>query len=138
MVSLIKNWFPLSYTTFRIERLFSLKVRGLQKSQLVNWRKPFSELEKIWKCSLSYPKIPIFYFFHELGKVWKNTQSKTNISKFEFWIYGWIRKSYLCPNLSFTVFENKMMGNSHRNRWLHFKINKNGWDIPFPKISRIY
>ena len=33
--------------------------------------KLFSELEKIWKCSLGFSKIPIYYLFYELGKTWK-------------------------------------------------------------------
>ena len=42
----------------------------------------------------------------------------------------------LCLNLSSTV-ENKM-GNSHKSGWLHFKLNINDWDIPFPKVLRMY
>ena len=48
----------------------------------------------------------------------------------------WMSWENLCPNLSFTV-ENKM-GNSHKRGWSHFKLNINDWDIPFPKILRIY
>ena len=43
--------------------------------------KLFSEMEKIWKCSLGFSKIPICYLFYELGKTWKYTQPQTNISK---------------------------------------------------------
>ena len=42
----------------------------------------------------------------------------------------------LCPNSTFTV-ENKM-GYSHKRGWSHFKLDINDWDIPFPKILRIY
>ena len=48
----------------------------------------------------------------------------------------WMSWENLCPNLTFTV-ENKM-GNSHKRGWSHFKLNLNDWDIPFPKILRIY
>ena len=43
----------------------------------------------------------------------------------------WMSWENLCPNLGFTV-ESKM-GNSHKRRWSHFI-----WDIPFPKMLRIY
>ena len=74
------------------------------------------------------------HLFHELGKIVKHTQPKTNIPKSKFRIYQWIGKNYskkLCKgkNSSFSV-ENKMM--------LHFKLNINDWDIPFPKILKIY
>ena len=42
----------------------------------------------------------------------------------------------LCPNLSF-IAENKT-GNLHKKGWSHFKLNTNDWDIPFPKLLRIY
>ena len=48
----------------------------------------------------------------------------------------WMSWENLCPNLTFTV-ENKM-GNSHKRGWSHFRLNINDWDIPFPKILRIY
>ena len=48
----------------------------------------------------------------------------------------WMSWENLCPNLNFTV-ENKMR-NSHKRGWSHFKLNINDWDIPFPKVSRIY
>ena len=74
------------------------------------------------------------HLFHELGKIVKHTQPKTNIPKSKFRIYQWIGKNYskkLCKgkNSSFNV-ENKIM--------LHFKLNINDWDIPFPKILKIY
>ena len=48
----------------------------------------------------------------------------------------WMSWENLCPNLTFFL-ENKM-GNSHKRGWSHFKLNINDWDIPFPKILRIY
>ena len=42
----------------------------------------------------------------------------------------------LCPNLAFTV-ENKI-GDSNQRGWSHFKLNINDWDIPFPRILKIY
>ena len=96
--------------------------------------KLFSELGKIWKCSLSFSVIPISHLFHELGKTWKYTQTQTNISKSKCWI--WMICENLCPNLRFTV-ENEM-GDSHKRGWSHLKLNINDWDIPFPKILRIY
>ena len=97
--------------------------------------KLFSELGEIWKCNLGFSKIPISHLLYELGKTWKYTQPKTNMSKSKCWIYGWVGKTYV-GNLSFTV-ENKM-GNSHKRGWSYFKLNINGWDIPFPKNLRIY
>ena len=48
----------------------------------------------------------------------------------------WMSWESLCPKSTFTV-ENKM-GNSHKKGWSHFKLDINDWDIPFPKILRIY
>ena len=48
----------------------------------------------------------------------------------------WMSWENLCPNLTFTI-ENKI-GNSHKRGWSHFKLNRIDWDIPFPKILRIY
>ena len=95
----------------------------------------YSELGKIWKCSLAFSKTRISHPFYELGKTRKYTQPKNNLSKSKLWICAWIRKN-LWPNLSFTA-ENKMR-NSHKKRWPHFKLNINDWDIQFPKILRTY
>ena len=48
--------------------------------------KHFSELGKIWYCSLGLSKPPIFHHFYELGKTWKYiyNQPKTSISKSKF------------------------------------------------------
>ena len=48
----------------------------------------------------------------------------------------WMSLENLCPNLSFTV--GNKMENSHKRGWSHFKLKINDWDIPFPKILRIY
>ena len=48
----------------------------------------------------------------------------------------WMSWESLCPNLSFTV-ENKIR-NLHKSGWSNFKLNMNDWDIPLPKILRIY
>ena len=48
----------------------------------------------------------------------------------------WMSWENLSPNLTFFL-ENKL-GNSHKRGWSHFKLNLNDWDIPFPKILRIY
>ena len=94
--------------------------------------------------------------FNELGKfgnaIWAFQKSQFHIS---LWIEKnleictapghhfkiqmlnlWMSWENVCPNLTFTV-ENKM-GNSHKRGWSHFKLNLNDWDIPFPKILRIY
>ena len=47
----------------------------------------------------------------------------------------WTSWENLYPYLSFAAW-NKM-GNSHKRGRLHFKLNTNDWDIPFPKILRI-
>ena len=106
----------------------NMMARG-QKSQFSNF-----SAKKTWKYNLGFSKIQISHLLHELGKTWKYTQPQTNISKSKCWIYGWVGKT--CPKLSFTV-ENKM-GNSHKKGWSHFKVNINDWEIPFPKILRIY
>ena len=97
--------------------------------------KLFRELGKIWKYNLSFSKIPISHLFYELGKTWKYTQLQTNISKSKM-PNLWLSWENLCPNLTFNV-ENKM-GNSHKRGRSHFKLNINYWDIPSPKILRIY
>ena len=38
--------------------------------------KHFSELEKIWYCSLGLSNIPIFHHFYELEKTWKYIQNQ--------------------------------------------------------------
>ena len=48
----------------------------------------------------------------------------------------WMSWENLCVSSNFTV-ENKM-GDSHKRRWSHFKLNIDGGDIPFLKILRIY
>ena len=119
--SLIKNCF-ISCTTCRTERLSSTSNKtGRQRDfKNPNFQTLLVNL-KIWKCSLNSSKMLIFHLFHELRKSWKYTQTKTNISKFKFWIYGWTEKSYLCSNLSFTVVEKKM-GNSHKKGLSHFNL----------------
>ena len=95
----------------------------------------FRELGKIWKCNLSFSKIPIFHCFHELGK---NLEIYTAPDQhFKIQMLN-LRMSCenLCPNLTFTV--EKKMGNSHKRGWSHFKLNINDWDIPFSKFLRIY
>ena len=96
-----------------------------------------------------WAKIPIFILFSELAKIWKSQFLISLWIKKNLEIYTapdqhfkiqmlnlWMSWENLCPNLTFTV-ENKM-GNSHKRGWSHFKLNINDWDIPFPKILRIY
>ena len=110
----------------------NMMVRGLKKILI---SKLCSKLGKIWKCSLDYSKIPTFHFFHELGKTWKYTQPKTNISKSKLWIYGWTGKIYVLILASLL----KIRWEIHlRKGWSHFKLNINDWDIPFPKVLRLY
>ena len=48
----------------------------------------------------------------------------------------WMNWEKLYPNLTVTV--EKKTGNLHEKRRSRFKLNVNDWDIPFPKILRIY
>ena len=44
----------------------------------------FSEFGKIWKCDLSFSKIPISHLFYELEKSWKYTQPQANFQNTNF------------------------------------------------------
>ena len=92
--------------------------------------KLFSELGKLWKCNLGL--FPSFLWTGKNLEIYKAPDQHFKIPMLNLWM-SW---ENLCPNLSFTV-ENKM-GNSHKRGWSHFKLNINDWDIPFPKILRIY
>ena len=48
----------------------------------------------------------------------------------------WMSWGNLWTNLGITV-ENKME-NSYKRGWSHFKLKISGWDIPFPKILRVF
>ena len=96
--------------------------------------KLFSELGKIWKCNLGFSKIPISYLLW-IGKNLEIYTAPDQHFKIQM-LNPWMSWENWCSNLSFTV-ENKM-GNSHKSAWSHFKLNINDWDIPFPKILRIY
>ena len=87
--------------------------------------KLFSELGKIWKYNLCFPKIPIPISFMN----YTGLDQHFKIPMFNLWM-SW---GNLCPNLSFTVV-NKME-NSHKRGWSHFKLKMNGRDIPFPKME---
>ena len=84
--------------------------------------KLFSALGKIWKCNLSFSKIPICHlFFYELGKAFKYIYSVPD-EHFKIQMLNlWMSWENLSPNLTFTV-ENKME-NSHKRGWSHFKVN---------------
>ena len=83
----------------------------------------FSELGKIWKCNLSFSKIPISHLVHELGKTWKYTQPRPIFQNPNVEFMDELGKLILCPNLTITV-ENKM-GNSYKRGWSHFKLKIN-------------
>ena len=87
--------------------------------------KLFSELENLEMQSRLF-KNPNFPSLLWIGK---NLEIYTAPDQFS-------KPKSLCYNLTFTV-ENKM-GNSHKRGWSHFKLNINDWDIPLPKILRIY
>ena len=72
----------------------------------------FSELGKIWKCNLSFSKIPISHLVYELGKTWKYTQPRPIFQNPNVEFLDELGKLILCPNLTFIV-ENKM-GNSYK------------------------
>ena len=97
--------------------------------------KLFSELGKIWKCNLGFPKIPISPSLLWIGKNLEIYTAPDQHFKLQM-LNLWMNWENVCPNLNFSV-ENKM-GNSHKRGWPHFKLNINDWDIPFPKNLRIY
>ena len=98
--------------------------------------KLFSDSRKIWKCNLSFSKIPISrLFFLWIGKNLETYTAPDQHFKIQM-LNLWMSWENLCPNLTFTV-ESKM-GNSNKRGWPHFKLNINDWDISFPKILRIY
>ena len=91
--------------------------------------KLFSESGKIWKCNLSFSKIPIpiSLWIEKNLEIYTAPDQHFKIEMLNLWM-SW---ENLCPNLSFTV-ENKME-NSHKRGWWHFKLKINDWDIPFPQ-----
>ena len=94
-----------------------------------------SELGKIWKCNLGFSKIlnfPSLLWIRKNLEIYTAPDQHFKIPMLNLWM-SW---ENLCPNLSFTV-ENKME-NSHKRGWSHFKLKINDWDIPFPKVLRIY
>ena len=122
--NLIINWLLSDATCHRAERTSSILIFKLSSD----------ELGEICKCNLGYSKIPIFHFLW----IWKSLETYTAPGQhFKMQMLNlWMSWENLRPNLNFTV-ENKM-GNSHKRGSSHFKLNINGWDIPFPKILIIY
>ena len=98
------------------------------------WKTALTIWPNIWKCNLSFSKIPISHLLWIENNLEKYTAPDQHF-KIQM-LNLWMSWENLCPNLTFTV-ENKM-GNSHKRGWSHFKLNINDWDIPFPKILRIY
>ena len=72
-------------------------------------------MEKNWKYSLDFSKIPIFHLLYELEKASQDQRFKIQISNL------WMNWENSCPNLSFTV--EKKMGNSRKKGWSYFKLN---------------
>ena len=109
----------------------SIKAKGLQKPQfsntLVNWQ----NLD-VQSRLLKNPNFP------SLLSIGKNLEVYTTQDQhFKIQILNlWMNWENLCRNLCFTVENN--LWNSHKKRWLHFKLNIDDWDIPFPKTLRIY
>ena len=89
-----------------------MKASGFQKSQCF---KHFSELAKIWKCSLGFSKFQFSTSFMNLEKTWIHSARPTfEDPNFE----SMDDRENLCPNLSLTV-ENEM-GNSHEKGMITF------------------
>ena len=120
-----------SYWKTTLTILPNMKAKG-QKSQFSN----FSEFGKIWKYNLGFSKIPVSHLIYELRKCWKYSYTGPDRHFKILMLNLWMSWENLCPHLSFTV-KNKM-GNSHKRGWSHFKLKINDWDIPFPKILKIY
>ena len=104
------------------------------KGTKVSIFKLFSELGKICKCNLTFSKIPISHLFINWEKL-ENMHSPGQHFNIQM-MNLWMSLENLCPNLTFTS-ENKMV-NSLKRGWSHFKLNINDWDIPFPKVLRVY
>ena len=113
-------------------RHYLTKYEG--KGAKISIFKLFNELGKIWKCNLSFSKIPISHLFMNWEKLGNNTAPDQHF-KIQM-LNLWMSWENLCPNLTFFL-ENKK-GNSHKREWPHFKLNLNDWDITFPKSLRIY
>ena len=96
--------------------------------------KLFSDLENLEMQSRIFksPNFPSLLWIGKNLEIYTAPDQHFKIQMLNLWM-SW---ENLCPNLTFTV-ENKM-GNSHKRGWSHFKLNINDWDIPFPKILRIY
>ena len=105
----IINWFlfdttchcaerPPSAAPYEGKEMTLIKYEG--KETKISVFKLFSELGKIWKYNLGFSKIIISHLFYELAKTSKYTQSQTNISKFQCWIYGWVGKTYVLISAS--------------------------------------
>ena len=116
---IINNWLLLSDATCRtarpsspFDKIWPQGDKNLNSNFLVNWGKFRSAIYAFWKSQFA----PISFMN------WRPI--------FEFW------KVMRYAKFSFTV-ENKME-NSHKKRWSHFKLNIDDWDIPFPKVLRIY
>ena len=91
---LIINWFLWRHLSSYWKTTCTIWPNG--QGTKISIFKHFSELGKIWKYNLSFPKsqFPIS-FFYELGKTWKYTQPQTIISKSKCWIYIWLGKTYV-------------------------------------------
>ena len=96
---------------------------------LVNWGKFGNAIQAFQK-----PQFPISLWIEKNLEIYTYTapDQRFKVQTLNLWM-SW---ENLCPNLTFTL-ENKMR-NSHKRGWSHFKININDWDVPFPKILRIY
>ena len=94
---------------------------------LMNWGKSGNA---IWAFQKS--QFPISLWIEKNLEIYTAPDQHFKIQMLSLWV-SW---ENLCPNSTFTV-ENKM-GYSHKRGWSHFKLDINDWDIPFPKILRIY
>ena len=133
--NLIIDWLLSNATCHRTEMPPSPFHQIWKKGSRISIHKLFGELEKIWKCNLGFSKISISHLFLWIGKkleIYKAPGQHFKIQMLNLWM-SW---ESLCPNLSFTV-ENKIR-NLHKSGWSNFKLNMNDWDIPLPKILRIY
>ena len=78
------------------------------------------------------PNLPSRLWIWKILKVYTAQDQHFTIQILKLWM-NWEK---LCPNSIFTVENN--IGNSHRKRWSHFKLNINDWNISLRKILRIY
>ena len=105
-----------------------------QPHNLTEYKGKGTKISKFWNFLVNWGKFgnAISLWIEKNLEIYTAPDQRFKVQTLNLWM-SW---ENLCPNLTFTL-ENKMR-NSHKRGSSHFKININDWDIPFPKILRIY